>query len=349
VFVNRKYKIITNLLRIFKRCPVLRLSLIFWITDRGEDTQKKASALKAALKASSREMEEAFMAAYLSSTRSRQARYSWARRFSRLQFFAQKWRAWWEYIKKQAGDGEKPSYSRLIEIFSRKIEEFLPRIFPGGGRRGNCRFCMEVLVMCNYYNLKEIIAWLLDSKKPATAILTLLVEIVMEMINENFVIQDPGRVKNLIKADLSALLYEIAIEKRKTATFAFFRNRIKRVTLNLYQSGLLANKINFSEIEDVNTENNEFLNFYLEKHSQLPEYVIIRPKKGRNGNEGMGDKKRQGLKKKTLERFRILNEIDEFYPGCLEIEEEVRVQKTLFDFVKEQKIVKERVKVKKAA
>ena len=107
--------------------------LLFWSTDKGEDTAKKSAALRAAMKVSPQEMEEAFMAAYCAQTPSRQARHSWAQRFSRLQYFHQKWRAWWEFVKKQAGDGEKVPYSLLIKIFSQKIEEFLPRIFP---RRG---------------------------------------------------------------------------------------------------------------------------------------------------------------------------------------------------------------------
>jgi len=200
----------------------------------------------------------------------------------------------------------------------------------------------------NSSQIKNILTWLPSSRKPASTILTLLVEIVLEWVGENFIIQDPGRVKNLIKADLSALLYDIATERRETVTFAFFLNRIKRITLNLHQAGLLAPKRYFSEIEQSNPENNEFLDFFLENHGLSAEYVLIRPKKGQGKSENRRkNENKYNLKKKTLEKLRILGEIDEFYPGC--IEEEVQVQKSLFDFVKEKKIVKERVKVKKAA
>ena len=110
------------------------IDLLFWVTGKKGDTQKKSVALRAAINVSTDRMEETFMTAYLSSSRtSRQARHSWAKRFSRLQYFHQKWRAWWDFIKKQAGDGEKVPYSRLIEVFSQKIEKFLPKVFP---RRG---------------------------------------------------------------------------------------------------------------------------------------------------------------------------------------------------------------------
>jgi len=202
----------------------------------------------------------------------------------------------------------------------------------------------------NNSQLKGILNWAFSSGKPAEKILDLLVGIIMEEIGKKFAILDPLRAEKLITSDISSLLFDIATKKRNSISFSFFLNRIKRITLNLYQAGLLANKIYFSVIEATNTENSNFLDYFLSEHQQLPEFVTIRPKKGRSGCEsGRKNEKRQGLKKKTLDRLQILNEISEFYPGCLEIEEEVRVQKSLFDFVKEKKIVKERVKVKKAA
>jgi len=111
--------------------------LIFWASSSAADTKRKAAALREALEAPRGREEETFMRTYTSLARaegvSRQARVAWAGRFFRVQAFAARWRAWWDLVKKQIEKPEKSDFSRLIEVFFGKIEEFLPRIFP---RRG---------------------------------------------------------------------------------------------------------------------------------------------------------------------------------------------------------------------
>ena len=112
--------------------------LVFWATDKKKDTERKIVALKEVLKEKDRrKVEEIFLNTYSVLARqngvSRQAVNKFARRLFSANAFAAKWQKWWEFVKNSMKKREKPNFSELIDIFSQKIVEFLPKIFP---RRG---------------------------------------------------------------------------------------------------------------------------------------------------------------------------------------------------------------------
>ena len=122
--------------------------LIFWATDKKKDTERKVVALKEALKEKERrKVEETFLNAYSILAKqdgtSRQAISKFARRLFSANSFVTRWAKWWNFVKNSVKDQKKPNFSELIGIFSQKIAEFLPRIFPRRGPPAQKNFLKE--------------------------------------------------------------------------------------------------------------------------------------------------------------------------------------------------------------
>ena len=123
--------------------------LIFWATDKQKDTERKVVALKEAIKEKERrKVEETFLNNYSMLAKqngvSRQAINKFGHRLFSANAFAARWQKWWKFIKSGLKEREKPDFSELIDTFSQKILEFLPRIFPRRGPPRQRNFLEEV-------------------------------------------------------------------------------------------------------------------------------------------------------------------------------------------------------------
>jgi hypothetical protein len=155
-------------------------------------------------------------------------------------------------------------------------------------------------------DLKTLLYLLLHSGLPGKELIRQLTEFTYLTLTQEFEVCDPEALKKLIRNDLIALLYLIAINQVQThpeEKFAtYLRNRLTRITRNALQQGLVESPI---YLGGLNTK------------EDMQERFLFHQKEQKEAENGRKTKKRSFVQRKTLKRERKLAKIDHFFPGVL--------------------------------
>ncbi len=161
---------------------------------------------------------------------------------------------------------------------------------------------------------RELLSWLLTSRRPGRKVLDFLCELVLEMISSSFVILDKEKTENYTRSEMISLMYKIGTGEVKVEDGfgSFFRIRLSRLVKNLLAQEALeqTDQLYFSQIEGRANGENGAEDF-------LERWLFLKADEEQAPPGAKGNGKNGFCQAETLLKALRIERTKEFYPGCL--------------------------------